>query len=286
MFLTYNELRTKHSGIEMPWIEYYSVIQAIPIEWKTLLKRDYKSITYKFIPLYHRLRGTKKISRKVYYMLIEDPYNMGNRLSTWNNKLQASITLEDCHSGFISSNAVTLSTKIRDFQYRLLANILVFNQQLCDWKIKTSNECSFCHETAETLVHVYFECNKVQTYWQKVKEYIWEMFPHEKLSWDPVCIVLNTVHKSVKHVINMIVLVAKQYIYRVRCEKVAGKNSSLRHSYLRLEVKKIREIEYGYAKERGLLRKHYAKWSAYYDPKEIVYYSSIETFTEEYIANM
>ena len=56
---------------------------------------------------------------------------------------------------------VTNITKFRSFQYRLLQRGLVTNLQLAKWGIVSSELCSFCHQSVETLVHLFCDCFEV-----------------------------------------------------------------------------------------------------------------------------
>ena len=53
---------------------------------------------------------------------------------------------------------VTISTKLRDFQYRLLHKKIPTNKELCWWKIKSYDMCPWCQEL-DSIKHMLFECN-------------------------------------------------------------------------------------------------------------------------------
>ena len=66
----------------------------------------------------------------------------------------------------------TLSTKHREFQYRLIHRILVTNVKLKMWKLRDSDLCSFCNEHTETTTHLMWDCTHIQELWLKLFNWI------------------------------------------------------------------------------------------------------------------
>ena len=58
--------------------------------------------------------------------------------------------------------------KIRQFNFKLIYNILPFKDNLFKWKISSNVECKFCHNN-ESLMHNLLHCPKVKNIWEKVK---------------------------------------------------------------------------------------------------------------------
>ena len=52
----------------------------------------------------------------------------------------------------------TIETKLRVFQNKLLHRRMATNDFLCKIGIKQVDSCSFCKETTETLVHLFWKC--------------------------------------------------------------------------------------------------------------------------------
>ena len=61
---------------------------------------------------------------------------------------------------------VTTDTKIREFQYKLLNNIVFTNDKLFRFKMIDSPFCAFCQTEVESLEHlIFFHCNVTKTFW-------------------------------------------------------------------------------------------------------------------------
>ena len=65
---------------------------------------------------------------------------------------------------YLLPSKVTLHTRLREFQYKLLNKILCTNEML--FKIKKADFplCYFCGTESETLEHFVFYCSKVCTF--------------------------------------------------------------------------------------------------------------------------
>ena len=66
----------------------------------------------------------------------------------------------DCKNVYELAFKVTLDSKLRWLQYRILHGILVTNSWLCKVGIKDDNTCVYCDQD-ESIVHLYTSCNVV-----------------------------------------------------------------------------------------------------------------------------
>ena len=54
------------------------------------------------------------------------------------------------------------------FQYKVLNSILYTNELLCKIGYASNPNCSFCHQTIETISHIFFECSFSSSFWNEV----------------------------------------------------------------------------------------------------------------------
>ena len=90
-------------------------------------------------------------------------------------KWKDSITFyEGCTAAWKSAYCLaakwTKSTKLINFQYRLLHRILPTNFYLTKIKITQHPNCSFCHNHHRNLIHLFWDCEKVAAFWENVTE--------------------------------------------------------------------------------------------------------------------
>ena len=64
---------------------------------------------------------------------------------------------------------ITKDTKLQNFQFKLLKRILPVNSFLYKCGLKETELCTFCMETKENLLHLFWNCNLVKQFWFAVK---------------------------------------------------------------------------------------------------------------------
>ena len=61
---------------------------------------------------------------------------------------------------------VTIEPKIREFQYKMLNNIVFTNEKVFRLKMIDSLLCTFCKREIESIEHLFFHCNVTKTFSQ------------------------------------------------------------------------------------------------------------------------
>ena len=74
------------------------------------------------------------------------------------NKIEYRYIKNDFLNLFNTMYSCTKSTKLRDFEYRVLHSALVTDDKLSMWGIINDESCSFCHNAPETIIHLLIEC--------------------------------------------------------------------------------------------------------------------------------
>lgn len=168
------------------------------------------------MPSYISIFGSAKISNLVYTKLIDVKTNILKKKTTWENRLEISIEDEHFITAFKNIQVVTIATKYRDFQYRLIHNAIITNKHLCRWNLRTDDLCSFCNLYSESILHLFYSCECIQEIWQEIRAYIESQIDETVATlcqWNAEEIFFNRVHPRPAHVINFVILVVKQYIY-------------------------------------------------------------------------
>ena len=66
----------------------------------------------------------------------------------------------------------TNESKLRVFQFKLLHRKLATNCFLFKIGIKSNDQCSFCKESSETLLHLFWECSSVKSFWNEISNWM------------------------------------------------------------------------------------------------------------------
>lgn len=232
------------------------LVNAIPDKWKQIMSSNYS--TEHAFTTFELLIDECKISHKVYSKLNANKALPDKQRKKWENSTNTEYQEGEYKKLFTFPQKVTIATKYRDFQYRLLHSAIVTNRKLYLWKILPSDKCTFCKEQIERIPHLFFECKHVYKFWQEIREFIYDCENNVAIEcdWSFKNIMDNQVHPRPANVINFLVLVAKQFIYCQRCHK----NLPFSDILIR-EFEQIYEMELRIARDTNKLRRHYEKWS-------------------------
>ena len=72
---------------------------------------------------------------------------------------------------YILPHIVTINTRLRVFQYKVLNNALYLNKHLYIFTLSDTKLCSFCNQEDETVIHLFANRSKSKTLWNSLKEF-------------------------------------------------------------------------------------------------------------------
>ena len=149
----------------------------------------------------------------------------------------------------------TLSTKLREFQYKILNRILYTNDMIFKFKKIESPLCYFCENVIETIEHFLLLCPRVQVFWNEVCSTF-----GEKLKWSRSLHIKDIFFgsqdlKTHNTLTNYIILESKYFLYRCKLNK-----TPLSILHLIDKIKNTYYIERSIARENNKIGYHYEKW--------------------------
>ena len=104
--------------------------------------------------LYCRIKANQNLVQKNYDKFV--------------NSYKLSIDYDQFISWVQYIKKITICSKLRSFQYRLLMGGIITNIQLKYYGIKESDTCSFCSLTRETCIHLFAECQYTKAIWNGI----------------------------------------------------------------------------------------------------------------------
>lgn len=106
-----------------------------------------------------KLRKAQKVSKLFYPIVLssvpEIPVNVKHK---WEERISIDIVENEWEQYFMIPHNVTMNTKLISFQFQILHRILCTNSRLFIFKILDTEMCSFCHETKESISHLFYGC--------------------------------------------------------------------------------------------------------------------------------
>lgn len=238
------------------WLQYAQIADAIPNEWRVRMRNGEMTSC---LNTFDRINNCCKVSNLIYHHLIDSENCLEKRKSRWEHKLGFNISYKEFIKCFRDLYLHTICTKYRNFQYKLLTGTIITNRLLLLWKIKDTELCSFCKRVAEDDVHLFVRCNIVRNLWSDVKMYIKNndrQNVYDSLNWSDANIIFSTVHNKPLSAINLLITVAKFYIYQCRCSSTKPVSNVLINQF---EQVFRTECKIAFCKNKFV--KHCAKWS-------------------------
>ena len=99
-------------------------------------------------------------------------------------------------------------------QYRLLSYILFTNIKLFKIGLSLTDQCTFCNLNEETLYHLFFECSRVQGFWECFVDW-WRDVAHENLTMTIKDVMLGF-RPERKDIINYLLILGKLCIWECK----------------------------------------------------------------------
>ena len=169
-----------------------------------------------------------------------------NAQSKWERDLQLPDQSYAWEQVYASLRKTTNDVKLRWLQTRIIHRILPTNRLLSIFGIKESAKCERCSSPAETILHLFWECNSCKIFWEELRK---------KLSLDAPFtaeeVLLGTMTGNEKWTaasMRLCILLGKQYIWQI---KHNGSEINVRvfFAFLKKNIWKLKDI-LQYAKGR------------------------------------
>ena len=256
-FLTLLEFKDNFD-IDPGYLTYYGIVQAIKsyLRKQQIIQTEFSTFLDD-TNVMRKLLSVKKGS-KVYYYILTDKTSSIKAESKWEELLNCEICWKKIYSKPFKT---TQDTKLRWFQCRLLHRIITTNIFAHKIKKAETNLCTFCKHFPETLLHLFWDCILVKTFWIFFVQYFTENCPQFfNLSLDAKVIILGESNNmATDEIFDLFLLLAKFFIYKC---KVTGVLPDMKHFK---HIMKFRyQIEKRIHYNKNLHKKFHEKWILYH----------------------
>ena len=153
--------------------EYFllmNIFDTIPVDWKNFLREE---LSVQGLSSDNDTRTTFPSSSKTIYLELIKRIEIAPTAKSKYEILYPTLHLkwEDIH---ILPRSITLDSKAREFQYKLLNRIIYTNKILCKMGKVASPMCSFCGKSDESLEHLFIHCEITCNFWLSVRNWLEE----------------------------------------------------------------------------------------------------------------
>ena len=208
-YLSYNEFKAKFPNVRTDFLLYEGILTAV----KCYQRRLGLAVKENFVI------GDAFVWRFLYKSSVKDIYSCLVRTSEtpkciekWSKVLAVEI---DTKAVFDNIFRTTREKCLIWFQYKLLYNLLptgcfLFQRQLVD-----SPVCVFCKDAEDTLLHMFWDCPKIQNYWFDVQGWLHTSFTHcTDIIFSKELVILGSKANVVTdRILDLCILIAKYNIF-------------------------------------------------------------------------
>ena len=231
------------------------IFSAIPPNWKQLLNvgennnnRIDKTVSDDVQDI------TRMTSKSIYSTLVKRIQISPTAQSKFNSVYNISGNI-DWKNIYLLPGRVTLDTRTRAFQYKILNRILYTNKILYKMNLVPSPMCTFCGDHEETLEHLLISCTYTKNFWLSVISWL-NTYNMKIDKLDEVTILFGISDNIPGNcLLNHIIILGKYTIYSCRC-----KNIKPSVSLLKAKTSETRKFEFLIAKKNKKESIHYKKW--------------------------
>ena len=220
--MSFMEFKKKYHAVKTNFVEYSGIVQSIK---KNLKESCSKLFTLtgnneRNDQLLTDIVSTKRVCKfayeKIRYHVIP------NAKQFWEGKAQVDIDLSqpitDWKEVYTLAFKCCMDSYTRYFQFRYIHNILPTNYFLFKIGLIDTDICSFCKVNRETVKHLMWECNVTKDFWNNLSTWMNTVLNiFFNVNYQNIC--LGLFNEDFDFFKNIIILLAKRYIYRCRVEE-------------------------------------------------------------------
>ena len=254
-FLSYNAFIAKYN-IKTNHLEYFKVIAALKQFKKVCLPALDNPSTNDTCTA--SLLSHSNINKESYKRLVQNKASipLQSQVKWLSEKDIVGNSIVNWRNAYYLPFLCTRETKLRVFQFKFLHRRIATDDFLCKIGIKQVDSCSFCGETAETLVHLFWNCQHTQAFWKKLIEWMSQKIVNLKDSAFSPFLCLGLVENVSNVLLHHVLHIARHYIYTCKLKNSIPKLQL----YLQLLLTSMK-IEKNIALENSTLNSFDRKWN-------------------------
>ena len=199
------------------WLQ---IIHSIPKKWKETVLCDNGNAKNLVFYNHHLSRNcqiyclSKLNCKELYNLIINTKPQKPTAQTYFENEFNE--TNFEWKKIYLLPRKVTTDTKLRNFQYKILNNILFLNKLLFRFKVVDTSVCSFCKLVDETALHLYYQCVVIKDLWNKLKNLVGQSLEIPNIKPQSAIFGFHDIENTDIIIINHLLLIFKWYVYKSR----------------------------------------------------------------------
>ena len=175
--LSWTEFKTKFNLLDKYFFRFRQILESIPVGWKILIAQNPATQIEKPPP--HLLQLTRivpseKLTSKLIYTIL---LHKIMQKPTSQLKISNILEMHDINwpKVYQAGRETTIDSYGRSFHYKCSQNILYLNDRLFILGHANSEMCSYCKAEKENILHLFFQCTKINTLWRQLKQHLHQL---------------------------------------------------------------------------------------------------------------
>lgn len=141
---------------------------------------------------------TRKVTSTAFTWLLHTNLQNEDRFRKhWSKELAMNITNKQWKNACILAHKCSISTKTQETTYKLLTDWYATAAKLHVWNVQTPDICWRCGNDTGTLVHIWWHCPPLATYWNQVRDQI-KRITKTKMKLNAACCLLHISNFTIK----------------------------------------------------------------------------------------
>ena len=241
-FKTYEEFCHQY-GIHLSHFQYMSLIDAIPITWRRLLKQQSVNVNIcnteeePYCKLGNKDVNVKMLkSKDIYWNLMAKDVIEPTCVKAWSERLNLCEDTKYWKSVYTLPLLCIKDIRVREFQHKILHRYYPCQSTVSKWDPDTSQLCTLCHNDVANITHTFYNCVHVKSFWKEVEKHVNQM-PHFEIEITCTQALMGFVPYTEKNkCLNHCVMYAKYFIHRERRKQTKPLYTVFRNYYLHMLI--------------------------------------------------
>ena len=226
-----------------------SIISAIPRLWKMYIKRNFVEKDVNIKSTFKKIISMKKVCKESYGIMMQTMTQQPeNVFIKWENELGKDI---DINESFENVYNATVSSELRNFQFKFIHRLLATNNVLFRWGIIDNGICTLCKHEVDSIGHLFWKCNVTQLFIYRFSQWL----KNHSMSYNSVDQKSFFFGINNEHVFNLICIITKMYLYSCKLKDCKPYVSCLLD-----RIYSYHNIEKYIAKKNSTLNQFTRKW--------------------------
>jgi len=154
----------------------------------------------------------------------------------------------------------TKESKLQTFQFKFLHRRIATNSYLYKMGYSSTEKCTFCEQHIETLIHLFWKCEFVQSFWKNIQTWLIQHHVMPQNFSLSLLTCLGLVNSSDDNLLHHALLIGRYHIYLSQLNKTLPNVQVFSQTFL-----KCRKIEKCWAYKTKTINKYNLKWGRFFD---------------------